>query len=82
VPPVNCHEFKSISALRLGVEKEFTISGTMTSSIVVHHAREREFHAAHDRVIDMDSHPEYLKDFPSDSSIIKDLKLGVLLGRC
>jgi hypothetical protein len=54
----------------------------MTSSIVVQHAREREFHAVHESEFDMDSRPEYLKDFPSDSSIIKDLKLGVLLGRC
>jgi hypothetical protein len=55
----------------------------MTSSVVVQHARERESHAvAHGSECDMDSRPEYLKDFPSDSSIIKDLKLGVLLGRC
>ena len=53
----------------------------MASIVIQRNARARDTHATVQEE-EVDTRPEYLKKFPSASSISNDLKLGVLLGRC
>ncbi len=52
----------------------------MAALVIRRNARMRDSHALNEDE-DVDDRPMYLKEFPSESSILKDLKLGVLLGR-
>jgi hypothetical protein len=52
----------------------------MASVVIQRNARGRESQGTTQEEV-VDDRPEYLKNFPNVSSILKDLKLGVLLGR-
>ncbi len=53
----------------------------MASIVVIRNARARESHAAVKDDDVEENGPAYLKMFPDASSILNDLRLGVLLGR-
>jgi hypothetical protein len=74
--------------LRIGeqdVSQEKKAMASVAAAVVIQrNARGRENHANQDWTTQeevVDDRPKYLRKFPSASSILKDLKLGVLLGR-
>lgn len=58
-----------------------TAEESMASIVIQRNARGRDSHSAAQDQVEMDNRPDYLKEFPSASTILEDVKLQVLLGR-